>query len=533
MNKNVLWATALGVVIGGLGIASIKTLPNAVAQDTGHKAPGLSASRTISSISTEDMASLRNLDQSFSALAEYVSPSVVHIRSTSISGSDIFGRRMGESGGVGTGVIFRSDGWIITNDHVVGGFDKVTVVLPDGREFVGQVRRASESDIAVVKIDATGLNAANFADSSAVKPGQFTIAVGSPFDLDNTVTFGHVSALGRVRMIPDARLDTADKIRLYPDLIQTDAPINQGNSGGPLFNIDGQVIGINSAIASTTGGSNGIGFAIPSNLARMLAETLIEKGKVSRGALGLVPEDIKPYRKKELNISGGALVASVSNDSPAAKAGLKKDDILTRIGSTEIKSQMDVRMAMYKHAPGSRVDVEVLRDGKKMNFNVASVSPESLVSGTKAPERSNGGQVPKRELNPFQNDIQIPEMDEFFKNMPQPGQDNDVRPLRSGPAKLGVSISGPADDAQNRTKFKIPAGVSGAIILDVESGSVASKIGLEPGCVVTKIGDKVIKNGDELKKAISTMKWNDKSRIEFSKYGDGMQMSQSRDFTFR
>ncbi len=174
--KTIYIALAVGIVAGGIAVASVNSWVRPALAQVGVNV----TARPISSISAEDMGTLRGLNQSFAALAEYVSPSVVNIRSEGQGGTDVLGRRMGEVGGVGTGVIFRSDGWIVTNDHVVNGFDKVTVTLSDGREFKGQVRAVSESDIAVVKIDATDLTAANFADSSKVKPGEFTMAVSLP-----------------------------------------------------------------------------------------------------------------------------------------------------------------------------------------------------------------------------------------------------------------------------------------------------------------------------------------------------------------
>lgn len=529
MKKNLLWATALGVVLGGVGFASIKSVfPAANAQTPNVTAPSMNV-RTVAATSSVNMGALKDLDQSFSALAEFVSPTVVQIRSKGNAGNDIFGRSMGEVGGVGTGVVFRSDGWIVTNDHVVGGFNEVTVVLPDGREFKGEVRRASDSDIAVVKINASNLTAASFADSDKVKPGQFTMAVGSPFDLDKTVTFGHVSAEHRVRQIADERLPKG--FRLYPDLLQTDAAINQGNSGGPLFNIDGEVIGINSAIASTTGGSNGIGFAIPANLARMLAETLIEKGKVVRGALGLVPEDIKPYKLKEMKLDGGAVVTYIDNDTPAARAGIKKDDVLLRIGTTNIRNQMDVRMSMYKYPPGTSVPVEVLRDGQHKTFNVVSIDPEKLDKqvGQQQPQQrqDNGG-------NQEDNNFQFPKsLDDFFnRQRQQQQQDEDtVPPVRQGQATLGVKVVDA--EASSRKTYSIPATVSGAIVTAVDEGSVADKTGLDEGCIITKIDGKSIANSKDLQTAIRAHKWGDKVHIEFSKFDNGMTMSQSRDVIFR
>lgn len=521
-NKSLL-ILASGVVVGGLAVASINTwVRPAIAQKN---APSNFA--LASSVSSEELATLRGLDASFSSLAEYVSPSVVNIQAEGQGGRDVFGQRMGSVAGVGTGVIYRADGWIITNDHVVNGFDKVTVTLSDGREFKGTVKQVSESDIAVVKIDATGLTAASFADSSKVKPGQFSMAVGSPFGLENTVTFGHVSALGRQNQIADSRLQ--DQVRFYPDLIQTDAPINQGNSGGPLFNIDGQVIGINTAIASATGGSNGIGFAIPANLVKVLADELIEKGKVTRAALGLNPVDLAPYRKKELNITGGALVDSVEPGSPADKAGIKKDDVIVRIGDIPVHSQMDVRLSMYKVAAGQKVDVELMRDGQRKTVNATAFSSEELRALVTKNHPTARMQQPRNQgngdssNNPFQN---MPDIDEFFKRNQNRDNGDDAQPRqqRTGNARLGVGVSDLTD--ANRKQFSIPATAKGALVGRIEPGSVAEDIGLQPGMVIHELNGKQINSSEDIVKAMAGVKWGDRVHIVYSKYS-GNSVSRS------
>lgn len=519
-HKSVLAILALGVVVGGLAVANLKSIvPSAIA------GPEVPIARPITSISAENMTVLRNLDESFANLSEYVEPSVVHIRSEGKGGNDLFGRRTGATGGIGTGVIFRPDGWIITNDHVVNGFDKVTVVLADGKEYNGEVRRAEDSDIAVVKIEAKDLPAAHFGDSNKVRPGQFAMAVGSPFGLENTVTIGHISALGRMNQIADPRAEGG--ARFYPDLIQTDTPINQGNSGGPLVNIEGQVIGINSAIISAAGGgSNGIGFSIPSNQARLLAETLIEKGKITRGALGLVPMNLKPYQQKELKLDGGALVEEVSNTGPAAAAGIKKGDVIVKVGTFPVKSQMDVRNSMLRYAPGSSVDVAVVRDGQNKSFKVTLSDPKK-VRGNFQEEQLRGNDRDGQAM-PFED---MPDIPDLFKGMPRNDEGQDVPPIRQGQARLGISIE--ALTAENRKEFDIPASVQGVLVRSVEPGSVAEKLGIQKGHLIQQIGDKKIRSPQDLTDAMKTMKWGDKTRISFGKYSSKMQFSQSTDVVFR
>lgn len=502
-----------GVVVGAVAMAGVLRSGSVTPAVAGseHKA------RPIAGITSENMAALRNLDSSFASLAEYVEPAVVHIRSESKRETDMFGRRMGLVGGEGSGVIFRPDGYIITNDHVVGGFEKVTVVLNDGREFPGKVIRATDQDIAVVKIDATGLPSLPFADSGSVKPGQFAMAIGSPFGLENTVTVGHISALGRQTQVGDSRLGQA---RNYTDLIQTDAAINQGNSGGPLVNIDGEVVGINTAIYSTTGGGMGIGFAIPSNQARMLAETLIEKGKVVRGYMGVAPDTVKEFQKKELGIEGGARVMEVPSNGPAAAAGMKEGDIITRINDLPIRNQQDVRSAMLRFSPGSTVTVEALRDKTKKTFSVKLVEPpKENTSLRRAEPEGNGLVVPD-----------MPGMDGFKFQMPDSGK-SDVPPVREGKAKLGVSVEDVS--ANLRKQFTIPSEQKGAVVTLVEPGSVAERLGMKQGDVITRIGDKTVTSAADLVDAVKGFKWGDSTNIGFVRFAENSRMEQSLPLRFR
>lgn len=517
--KTLYIALAAGVVLGVSGIATMNSwVRPALAQND----PLVSA-KLVNAISTEEMGTLRGLDKSFASLAEFVKPSVVNIRSETTNGTDIMGRRMDPSGGVGTGVVFRSDGWIITNDHVVNGFESVTVTLADGREFKGKVRRVEESDVAVVKIDATGLTAANFADSNAVNVGQFTMAVGSPLGLESTVTFGHLSAVGRENEIPDMKL--AARGRYYPDLLQTDASINQGNSGGPLFDIDGRVIGINTAIASPSGGSVGIGFAIPSNLVRTLAETLIEKGKVVRGAIGLRPTNLKPYQLKEKNLEGGALAFEVPNDSPAAKAGIKKGDVVVRIGSFPVKSQMDLRLAMYRIAPGTTTAVEVVRDGKRQTFNVAVVDastlqPQSQPRNTPEPPQNN---------DPF-GGFDFDKLDPRLSPPTPRGNPNAPKFERTGAVRLGVGV---ADLTPELRKSRgIPDGVKGVLVQEVVPGSPAEQAGISVGSIIQELNGKAVTTGDQIRQALSGLKWGGKAHIKFGRYTASSQMTSELDIQF-
>lgn len=506
---------AAGAIVGALAMATVfKTdvVTSAVA------GPQVSV-KNVGNINNADMEALRQLDSSFASLAEFIEPSVVHIRSESKTSKDMMGRAM-PSGGEGSGVIFRPDGWIVTNDHVVNGFDKVTVVLADGREFPGTVKRAEDSDLAVIKIDSKNLPAATFADSSKVRPGQFAIAMGAPFGLENSITIGHVSALGRNSMVPDSKVGAME--RFYTDLIQTDAAINQGNSGGPLLNVDGQVIGINTAIYSGTGGNVGIGFAIPANQARLIADMLIEKGKISRGFLGLVPVNLKPYQKTEMKIEGGALVDEVPNNSPAGIAGLKKGDVITKVGSLQIRSQIDVRNAMLKYAPGEKVSVQVLRDGQTKSVDVTIGTPPKPVA--------------QGQNNPNFKQFEMPDLPNGFGDLLPKGFGNDDNgsqetPAREDKARLGVNVSDVDESA--RKQYDIPADVAGAVVTGIEPGSVASKIGLQVGDVIKQVGDKQVRTGADLVKAMESVKWGDSKTVAWAHFGKNSTFEQSRTVLFK
>lgn len=516
-----------GVVVGAIAMAGVVNSP---ALRSTHQEPYVAKARPIVDLDNESLATLRALDKSFANLAEYIEPAVVLIRSEGGRQADLMGRRMPEAGGSGSGVIFRPDGWIITNDHVVNGFEKVTVVLNDGREFPGKVTRAEDSDIALVKIEAKDLPTVQFADSDKVRPGQFAIAVGSPFGFENSVTIGHVSALNRRTEVPDTRMG---QLRFYSDLIQTDASINMGNSGGPLLNVDGQVIGINTAIFSGTGGSVGIGFAIPANQARLIAETLIEKGKITRGFLGILPENLKEYEKKEKGLNGGALVADAPNDGPAAIAGIKKGDIVVRVGDIQVNNQQDLRNSMLRYAPGQTVKLEYIRDGQTRTAEVRVGTPPKVSA---APQRSPRGDDKGDDGNP--DGIDIPRIFRDFKfpdlGMPdlrERDKSNDVAPLREGPARLGVTVE--TIGATLRKQFHVPENVDGVVVTAVEPGSVAANVGLKVGDVIREFDGKTIRTPADLRDAMSSVKWGDSKMLKSTRYGANSVFSQERTVQFR
>nr|HDN00080.1 DegQ family serine endoprotease [Deltaproteobacteria bacterium] len=265
--------------------------------------------------------------------------------------------------GQGSGFIINKDGYILINNHVVGDADIIRVKLADGREFKARVIGTDpQSDVAVIKIDATDLPVLSLGDSDKLDVGEWVIAIGNPFGLSQTVTVGVVSAKGRSRI----------GINDYEDFIQTDAAINPGNSGGPLVNIHGEAIGMNTAIFSRSGGYMGIGFAIPINMAKAIVKQLLEKGKVTRGWLGVIIQDIDKELAKSFGLkkTEGVLVAEVSEGSPAEKAGLKQGDIILGLNGKKVEKLGELRNKIAMTSPGTKVKMEVLRDNKHKTLQV-------------------------------------------------------------------------------------------------------------------------------------------------------------------
>ncbi|MCI5142858.1 MAG: DegQ family serine endoprotease, partial [Candidatus Electrothrix sp. ATG1] len=265
--------------------------------------------------------------------------------------------------GAGSGFIISQDGLILTNNHVVDNAETIRVRLADKREFTASVVGTDpQSDVALIKIDGKNLPTLPLGDSSKLEVGEWVIAIGSPFELSQTVTVGVVSAKGRSRM----------GINDYENFIQTDAAINPGNSGGPLLNIHGTAVGINTAIFSRSGGYMGIGFAIPINMAKSVEKQLRSNGKVTRGWLGLVIQDMNDDLAQSFGVdkAEGILVAEVTKGSPAEKAGVKQGDILLSLNGDKLNDATDLRNRVAMTAPGSQVKLRIVRDGRKKNIRV-------------------------------------------------------------------------------------------------------------------------------------------------------------------
>lgn len=335
--------------------------------------------------------------KAFSEIANAISPAVVNISTTKVIKRDVApsffedpffnffdpfhefsSPKKWKEQSLGSGVIVSSDGYIITNNHVVEQAEEIKVILYDKRSFKGKVVGAdSKTDIAVVKINANELSTALWADSDKLQVGEFVLAIGNPFGLSHTVTMGIISAVGRVSI----------GITDYEDFIQTDAAINPGNSGGPLVNIKGEVIGINTAIFSKTGGYQGIGFAVPSNLARSVMDQLVKYGKVTRGWIGVSIQRLTPELSQKFGLkdSNGALVGDTVKGSPAEKAGIMRGDIILEYNGKKVADADSLRNTVAQSKAGSQVAVKILRGGKEYNLTVTIAEyPKEI--GEAAPE---------------------------------------------------------------------------------------------------------------------------------------------------
>jgi serine protease Do len=342
----------------------------------------------------------RGLSSAFKHAAAIIEPSVVHITSVEIQRQvvrDRFGRPVGlgdemaRPAGLGSGVIVDALGHIVTNNHVIEKADKLVVRLDDGREYDARVVGADPStDVAVLKIEAERLTPAIWGDSEGAEVGQWVIAVGSPFGFDQTVTAGIVSAKGRPSLSAlDAGIDT----ERWQEFLQTDAAINPGNSGGPLVDLDGHILGINTAIASRSGGNNGLGFAIPADLARAVATGIIDTGRVQRGYLGVgwgeqpaIPAD----EARALGIAGGVRLTVVDPDGPAGRAGLVAGDIVTSFNGRTTENANRLRNAIAITPPGTAAVCEYVREGSRRVATVTVTDRNDAIAaqipGTRLPD---------------------------------------------------------------------------------------------------------------------------------------------------
>jgi serine protease Do len=361
--------------------------------------------------------------------------------------------------GVGSGVIFSSDGYILTNHHVIEDAEEVRVQLLDEREFDAKVVGSdAKTDIAVLKVEGANLPTLPLGNSAAVEVGDIVLAIGNPFGIGQTVTMGIVGATGREFGIMAQQAG-------YEDFIQTDAAINPGNSGGALINTRGQLVGINTAILSRSGGNQGVGFAVPVNLAHHVTKQLVEHGRVQRGFMGVGIQDVSLAMSKTLDLpdSHGAVITGVNEGGPAAEAGLKQYDVIRSIDGREIRDSRELRLAVANHAPGDTVDVAVLRDGSEQSFEVR--------------------------LEEFPDDDAVAR--------------EQGRGEESGGALEGVTVDNITPQVAQR--LELEPGVEGVVVTRVSPNSPAAEAGLTTGDVIEEVNRQPVASTSEFRSAMGAV----------------------------
>jgi len=417
------------------------------------------------------------LGTSFAPVVKKVAPAVVNIYSTHTVHMRVwnpfyndpffrqfFGNRFGPNGNreitrreqsLGSGVVVSPDGYILTANHVVDGADEIKVAIGDSesKRFTARVVGTDPpTDVAVLKIDAKNLPAITLGDSDQLEVGDVVLAVGNPFGVGQTVTKGIVSALGR---------NGFSGFSQYQNFIQTDAAINPGNSGGALVDIEGRLVGINIAIVSSSGGSQGVGFAVPVNLARHVMDRLIAGGKVTRGYLGvLFPQDLTPDLAAEFHLSdqSGALVGDVAPGTPAQKAGIKSGDVITEINGKKVTDANSLRLMVSDLAPGTEATVKLIHDGREKTVTLALAE---LPSQTGENENDQGASSPENAKTDALDGVTVADL-----------------------------------DAQIRSQLNVPNGLQGVIVTDVAQDSNAGDAGLQPNDIIVEINRHPVPNAD-------------------------------------
>ncbi len=385
----------------------------------------------------------------------------------------------------GSGVIIDPAGYIVTNNHVVENATQITVTLSDKREFPGKLVGADpKTDLAVVKIEVANLPALKWAQTERLQVGDLVLAVGSPFGLSSTVTLGIISALGR------GNVGIAD----YEDFIQTDAAINPGNSGGALVNMNGELIGINTAIFSRTGGSEGIGFAIPSSIAVDIVNSLTKTGKVVRGWMGIAIQEVTPALAKSFKLPdqkrGGVLVSDVNEDGPSAPAGLKRGDVIIAFDDRDVANVSQLRNLVARTLVGHVAKVKVLRDGKEQVLSV------------KVAERPTDEQLAKKS----------------GPSTPAPAQPEAPKP----PDNVLASLKVQGLDPTTLSQLNLPSKTTGVVVNHVEGGSPAEAAGIQRGDVIQEINRESIKTLDDYKTTAAKIKKDEMVVLLLSRQGNNL-----------
>jgi serine protease Do len=475
MNKQIFWRRPQAVFLAGALAVGLGVAGFAASHAESANSP------VLLKLASGDEGPSRN---GFAPVVKKVLPAVVSIESTKVSkiptafeegapddplfrqffGNDDSNRQFGtpreapdqREQGLGSGVILSPDGYIVTNNHVVDGATGIRVTLADKRQFKAKVIGADpKSDIAVIKIDATNLPCVTVGDSSKIQVGDYALAIGNPFGVGQTVTMGIVSATGRSHL----------GIEEYEDFIQTDAPINPGNSGGALVNDRGELIGINTAIiAHGSSGNQGIGFAVPVNMARNVMDQLVKTGKVTRAYLGIVPQDVTPAIAKAFGEKDahGALVGDVSANSPAQKSGIEKGDIILDVNGKTVADSNELRMTISMMQPNADINLRVSRNGSQRDVAVQL------------------GELPTATASAKQN-----------------GQ-------KENSVLSGVSVENL--DAESAQDLKLPANAQGVVVTNVSPSSEAADAGLRRGDVIQEVNHKPVKNTSDFEHAVGNSK---------------------------
>src|SRR5215472_5527933 len=477
MNKSGLKVLAL-VLAFAAGGAALEAVRGTKGLFSANEGGSTSASRSANAPASLKLADSNEgpSKSSFAPVVKAVLPTVVNISSSKVvrTPNQLYGPMMdpffqqffgdGADGrfniprerrerSLGSGVIVSPEGYILTNNHVVDGATDIRVTLSDKREFKATIVGTDpKTDVAVLRVESANLPAVPIGDSSKVQVGDYALAIGDPFGVGQTVTMGIVSAKGRTNL----------GIEDYEDFIQTDAPINPGNSGGALVNDRGELIGINTAILSHgSGGNEGIGFAVPVNLAREVMDQILKNGKVTRAYLGIIPQDVTPSIAKAIGQSEprGVLVGDVSPNSPAQASGLQRGDIILEVNGKPVANANELRMTISMMQPGANIKVKVLRNGSE------------------------------RELS-----LKLAEMPTECAKVESDGGDDSTKALQ------GVEVANLTPRTAER--LGLPASTNGVVVADIDPSSKIADSGLRKGDVIQEVNHQAVKNVSEFQSAV-------------------------------